>query len=263
MIGVFDSGIGGLTVVRELFKQLPGYDLVYFGDTARTPYGNKSAETVQRFAVQDAEFLIDQGAQVIVVACNTASALALNQVKRQVDVPVLGVVTPAVSAAAHKAQHGERLGVIGTRATVNSGIYSRLIKRIVPKAKIVSQECPLFVPLVEEGWLRRPETEMVAKRYLSSLKWPRVQSLILGCTHYPFLKPVIRNAVGKQVNLIDPAQLTVSQLKMLLNADPDLAARLPRRDRHRFYVSDQTAQYDKLAARWLGRTVKLTQTGLA
>jgi glutamate racemase len=257
MIGVFDSGIGGLTVVRELFKQLPGFDVVYFGDTARTPYGNKSPATVRRYAVQDARFLVEKGAQVIVVACNTASALALESVKRAVKVPVIGVVRPAVAAAINQHQPKQVIGVIGTRGTVNSGIYDRLIKAKLPRAQIRSQACPLFVPLVEEGAVREPETALVAKRCLSSLRWPKVQALILGCTHYPFLKPIIQKTVGANVRLIDPAQATVQALAELLRQDAALGQRLGRRDRHRFYLSDRTDHYTALASRWLGRPVKI------
>ena len=262
MIGIFDSGIGGLTVVREIFRQMSGYDTIYFGDTARTPYGNKSPNSVSRFAVEDADFLISQGAKVIVVACNTVSAVAVSELRKHLDIPVIEVVTPAVEEAVRQTKGKGRVGVIGTRATVGSGIYDRKISALAPKIRTKGQACPLFVSLVEEGWLSQPETQMVANKYLSSLKWPKTDALILGCTHYPFLKPIIRKAVGKQVKLIDPARETVRALRRLLDDNPKLDRSLSRRDRHKFFVSDRTEQFSGLAASWLGRPVRLYQVNL-
>lgn len=257
MIGVFDSGLGGLTVVKEIFRQLPGYGVVYFGDTARTPYGNKSREVVTRYAIEDAEFLRRHGAQVIVVACNTASALAVDELRRRVKLPIFEVVTPAVAKAA--ALGSRRVGVIGTRGTIRSGIYSRKMRRVAPGVKVIGQACPLFVPLVEEGWLRRPETLKIAKSYLKKLRWPKVQALVLGCTHYPFLKPLIRRLLGRRVALVDPAKETVTVLKKYLSAHPELDRRLRRNRRCRFFVSDLTGQFRELAAAWLGQKISLKQ----
>ncbi len=260
MIGIFDSGLGGLTVVKEVFRQLPGYGVVYFGDTARMPYGNKSRKMVTRYALQDAEFLISKGAKVIVIACNTASALAFGALRRKLKVPVIEVVTPAVEKAA--AAGGRRIGVIGTRGTVRSGVYESKMRLAAPRADVIPQACPLFVPLVEEGWARRPETVSIAKNYLRPLSLRRIDSLILGCTHYPFLKPVIRRVVGPRVQLIDPAHETVKRLKELIGSRPDLSAGLRRTTRHHFYVSDLTGQFAALARHWLGNDIKLHQTSL-
>ena len=286
MIGIFDSGLGGLTVVKEIFRQLPGYDTVYFGDTARTPYGNKSPATLRRFALQDANFLISQGARVIVVACNTVSAVAIDHLRKNLDVPVIEVVTPAVESAVgplpNPSPKGEgnlkrslvpgegnlkrgsvpKIGLIGTRATVNSGIYDRKIDKLVPGMRIQSLACPLFVPLVEEGCYHHPETAMVAKRYLSRIEWPKVDTLILGCTHYPFLAPVIRKAVGPKVRLVDPARETALSLKRLLEDSPSLDRILSKRDKHRFFVSDRTERFSALASAWLKRPVHLKQANL-
>ncbi|MBN1585583.1 glutamate racemase [Candidatus Uhrbacteria bacterium] len=271
MIGIFDSGIGGLTVVREIFRQLPGYDTIYFGDTARTPYGNKSPEAVRRFALEDADFLLSRGAKMIVVACNTVSAVAIDELRRHVSVPVIEVVTPAVEAAivsvsrlSPKGAAGSpkraipKIGVIGTRATVMSGIYGRkLSERSSGEIRVKSRACPLFVPMAEEGWLNRPETAMVAKRYLTPLKWPKVDVLILGCTHYPFLRSAIRKAVGTEVRLIDPAREAVLALKRVLANDSGLERSLSKRHRHLFYVSDRTGQFSRLASAWLKRPIPL------
>lgn len=262
MIGVFDSGLGGLTVVKEIFRQLPDYGVVYFGDTARTPYGNKSRETVIRYALEDARFLARHGASLIVVACNTASSVAVEALRREVRLPILEVITPAAAAAA-KATSG-RVGVIGTRATVGSGVYEEKLRRLVPGARVFSAACPLFVPLVEEGWAGRPETASIARRYLAPLKARRVDTLILGCTHYPFLKPVIRRAAGRGVRLVDSAQTAVAWLKEMIAGDRELADRLdPSRGKEsRFFVSDRTEHFAALAARWLGREIELTEAKL-
>lgn len=260
MIGVFDSGLGGLTVVKEIFRQLPGYGVVYFGDTARMPYGNKSPRMVARFALQDAEFLIKQGAEVIVVACNTASAVAVDELRRHIKVPIFEVVSPAV-ARASKITRG-RVGVIGTRGTVASGVYAEKMKQMSPHTRTFAAACPLFVPLVEEGWLRRPETRMIAKEYLSPLRFRHIDALILGCTHYPFIKPVIRKVMGGNVALVDPAKETAALLKWYLTSKPELVRRLYRTGRRRFFVSDRTEQFCRLASRWLGGRIELEEAQL-
>ena len=254
MIGVFDSGLGGLTVVRELYRQLPGYGIVYFGDTARTPYGTKSPDVVRRFAVQDAEFLLSKGAEAIIVACNTASAMAIDAIRDKVRVPVFEVVSPAVRAAA--AVTKGRVGVIGTRGTVASGVYARKMEKEAPGVKVFAKACPLFVPLVEEGWLRRPETASIAKEYLRQLRLRRIDTLILGCTHYPFLKPEIAKA-APGVRLVDPARETVAGFVRYLGEHPLLERRLARSKASTFYVSDRTEHFAKIASRWLGRDIKL------
>ncbi|MBI3115016.1 MAG: glutamate racemase [Candidatus Kerfeldbacteria bacterium] len=207
MIGVFDSGIGGLTVVRELRRFLPGKALVYFGDTARTPYGNKSAETVRRFAVEDAAYVLGQGATTLVVACNTMSAVAVDAIRQRFpSVPLFEVIAPAVDAVA--ARRAKRIGVIGTRATIGSGVYGQRIRERLPKAKVIERACPLLVPLVEEGMFDAAETKRVIRRYLEPLKHQTVDTLVLGCTHYPFLKDAISHKMGKSCAVIDSASVT-------------------------------------------------------
>jgi glutamate racemase len=255
MIGVFDSGLGGLTVVKEIMRELPGYPVVYFGDTARMPYGTKGDAAVRRFAVQDAELLMREGVEVIVIACNTASALAREEVQAAVNVPVIDVVTPTVTAVL--AEDYRKIGVIGTSATVRSGVYEKMIHAADPRRRLYARACPLFVPLVEEGSERRPETAIIAKRYLNQLKLRHLDALILGCTHYPFLRRQVQAAVGPGVRLIDPAQATVQLLKRRLTEDPRLARPVSGDPHHRFLVSDSSPIFARLASRWLKRPVEL------
>lgn len=254
MIGVFDSGLGGLTVVREIFRQLPGRKVVYFGDTARTPYGTKSRHLIRKYAVEDAEFLLSKGAKILVVACNTVSAHGVDELRRRFDVPIFEVVTPAVRKAA--AVTGGRVGVIGTRGTVGSGVYERKMRALAPEAEVHSAACPLFVPLVEEGWTRKPEAASIAREYLRPLKLRKIDTLILGCTHYPFLRPVIGDAIGKGVRLVDPAREAVRELAAHLREDrsADAAA---KRGSDIFFVSDRTEHFARLASEWLGRPVSV------
>lgn len=260
MIGVFDSGLGGLTVVRELFRQLPGYDITYFGDTARLPYGTKGPDVIRRFAVQDTEFLLDRGAQAIIVACNTVSSVAVDAVRaRAKDVPVFEVITPAVRAAAGRTKG--KVGIIGTSGTVASGIHAREMALEAPDVKVFAQACPLFVPLVEEGWMRRPETASIANEYLRPLRLRRIDTLILGCTHYPFLKPVIAKAAAG-ATLVDPARETVAAFARYVEEHAGLRTCLPRGDRHQFFVSDRTSHFAKIASRWLGREIDLQNATL-
>ena len=255
MIGLFDSGLGGLTVVRELFRQMPGYDFTYFGDTARLPYGSKGPDVIRRFAQQNADFLLSHGAEAIIIACNTVSALAVDEVrKRAGKVPVFEVVTPAVEKAA--AVTKGRVGVIGTRGTVASGVYAKKMAETSPKVKLHAQACPLFVPFVEEGWSRRPELASIANEYLRPLRLRRIDTLILGCTHYPFLKPLIAKA-APGVRLVDPAQVTIANFAAYVAAHPELAARLRKNGKHRFFVSDLNPHSAKVASKWLGRDIVL------
>ncbi len=260
MIGVFDSGLGGLTVVKELFRQLPGRGVVYLGDNARFPYGSKGRDVVRQFAVQDAEFLKAHGADAIIVACNTASALAIDAVRAAVDVPVFEVVTPAVAKAAVLTRG--RVGVIGTRGTIGSGVYAEKMSDASPKTKVFSQACPLFVPLVEEGWTRRSEASSIAKTYLRPLRLRRIDTLILGCTHYPFLRSQIAAAVGPGVRLVDPARETVAEFVRFLDSEGELALKLAKEITHRFFASDKTEHFSRLAARWLGQDIILEHASL-
>lgn len=246
MIGIFDSGIGGLTVAKAVMDRLKGYDILYFGDTARTPYGNKSRETVTLYAKEDTRFLLDRGAKIIVIACNTASSIAKDQIRNQFDVPVFEVILPAVEEAVQVSKTG-RIGVIGTRATISSGIYQKEIIAKNPESRIFTRACPLLVPLVEEGWMKKPETRMIVKKYLLPLKQKRIDTLILGCTHYPILKDLIQKKIGKQVKVIDSASSVARKIDSFFSMHPDFAKTMSQTGRSRFFVTDITDQFEKTA----------------
>lgn len=255
MIGIFDSGVGGLTVVRAILEKIPGYDIVYFGDTAHTPYGTKSAQTVIGYSISNIEFLLRQGAKVIVIACNTASSVATAQVLERYAVPIFEVITPAV-AHALDASANLNFGIIGTRATVSSGIYEKKIIENQPKARIYSVACPLLVPLVEEGWLNRRETAMIVKKYLQPLKTRRVDTLILGCTHYPLLKTIIQRKIGKRVQLIDSSICISETIETFLADNPDVERQLGQNGNLSLFVSDVTDQFKKIAKMTLKTNIK-------
>jgi glutamate racemase len=266
-IGVFDSGIGGLTVARELLRQLPGERLIYLGDTARTPYGNKSPQTLIRFALETGTFLARKGVKLLVVACNSSSAYSLPALRRRLDIPVVGVIEAGARAAVDGLRKGG-IGVIGTRATVRSGAYERAIHALAPRARVVAAACPLFVPLVEEGWGGHRLAEEVAREYLRPLKQAGVGSVVLGCTHYPLLKAVLARVLGKDIALVDSAIEMGREVKGLLKAR-GLAA--PLRScafsEHRFYVTDPPKQFADQTRRFLGRlpavrTVRLAEKNL-
>ncbi len=254
-IGVFDSGLGGLTVFKALARRMPEESLVYFGDTAHVPYGSKSPEAIARYSTAVARFLAGRGIKLLVVACNTSSAWALPAIRRAVKVPVIGVVEPGARAAL-SATRGRRarVGVIGTEATVKSGAYEKALARLSRGTKTVSRACPLFVPLVEEGWWEGPVATETARRYLAPLRDARVDALILGCTHYPFLKGVIAEAIGKDVRLIDSAEETARETESLLS---ELGLRAPRgrKGRREFYASDAPERFARLGRRLLGAAV--------
>lgn len=214
-IGVFDSGVGGLTVAREIMRQIPQERIVYFGDTARVPYGSKSTDTLIRYTRQIIRFLKTRGVKAIVVACNTASAVALEAVKDELDIPIIGVVRPGAKVAV-EATKNHRIGIIGTETTVNSKMYVKLIQELEPKAEVIGKACPLFVPLVEEGWTKDPVTEEVARRYLADLQKSGIDTLILGCTHYPLLRHMVGDIMGEGVTLVNPAYETALELRALL-----------------------------------------------
>lgn len=255
-IGVFDSGIGGLTVVRELMRQMPGERIVYFGDTARAPYGNKSPKSLIRFALENARFLNSKNIKFLVVACNSSSAYSLPALRQQLKVPVLGVILAGARAAAGR-RLGQKLGVIGTHATIKSGAYQKAINELAPDATVYVQACPLFVPLAEEGWNQHKVAESVAKEYLLPLKKKGIDTLVLGCTHYPLLKPVIRKVMGKSVALVDSAQETAHEVREMLAATGLLSRskNLPF-SAHEFYVSDLPGQFSELGSRFLGRKLQ-------
>ena len=261
MIGIFDSGIGGLTVVKSLMEELPGYNMIYFGDTARTPYGSKSPETVVRYALENTDFLLKQGAKLIVMACNTASSVAADRVAENYDIPIFEVVTPATEQAV-KISNTLTIGVIGTRATVKSGIYEHKIMALKPDAKVYSAACPLLVPLVEEGWMKKPETVMIIKKYLHPLKVRQIDTLILGCTHYPLLKDKIQRKIGKKVHIIDSSIAIAENVKFFLDTHPEVDKQLSKNNAFRLFVSDITEQFEKTARATLKRNVHLEHVEL-
>jgi glutamate racemase len=235
-IGIFDSGLGGLTVLKEIRAQLPGENLIYLGDTARVPYGPKSPETVTRFALEAALFLLRQGVKVLVVACNTSSAMALEILRATLRVPVIGVIEPGIRAAVATAKTG-RIGVIGTLGTVSSEVYQKGIQEMLPGAEIHAVACPLFVPLVEEGWVDHPVTKMVAQEYLGPLRAAEVDTLVLGCTHYPVLKGVIGEAMGPGTRLVDSAEEVAAEAGRVLS-EADLLSQDSTKPDIRFYATD-------------------------
>lgn len=252
-IGVFDSGVGGLTVVKEIMRQLPGENLVYFGDTARVPYGTKSEATVCKYSKQIVKFLLTKQVKAIVIACNTASALAREELEAMVDVPIVDVVQPGAKMAAESTKNS-KIGVLGTQSTIKSGIYERYLHQIDPELTVVSKACPLFVPLVEEGLLEDRITEDVVGRYLHDMKEYEIDTLVLGCTHYPLLRGVIGREVGDEVKLVNPAYETAKSLKEMLK-EKELLASSGEESRHLFYVSDGADQFISFARSVLPRRV--------
>ena len=247
-IGVFDSGVGGLTVAKEIMHQIPNERIVYFGDTARVPYGNKSKETITKFSRQIVRFLQTQKVKAIVAACNTASAFALDEIEREVDIPMIGVVKPGVKAALKATRNG-KIGVIGTEGTIASRLYPQYIKEMNPDANITGKACPLFVPLVEEGLWRDPVTDEIARRYLAELIDIDIDTLVLGCTHYPLIRETIGKVMGKGVVLVNPAYETARELKELLRRRGLLREQEAKLgdDMYQFYVSDSSEKFKQFA----------------
>lgn len=247
-VGVFDSGVGGLTVMREIMRQIPNESIIYFGDTARVPYGNKSKETVTRFSRQIVHFLKSHQVKTIVVACNTASAYALDELEKECDIPIMGVVKPGAKAAVEATRNG-KIGVIATEATIGSGIYSHYIKELKSSATIYGKACPLFVPLVEEGLWEDPVTEEIARRYLAELIDNDIDTLILGCTHYPLIRSTVRKVIGEQVTLVNPAYETAIELRKVLADNGLLREAAPKlgENQYQFYVSDMAEKFKVFA----------------
>ncbi len=256
-IGVFDSGIGGLTVVHALTKRLPHENIVYFGDTARVPYGPKSPITVREYAGQDTDFLVSKDVKMIVIACNTVSAVALDVVMKHARVPVIGVIIPG-SGAAVAASKQKRIGVIGTVATVNSKAYANAIRQLDRDAEVFAQPCPLFVPLAEEGWTNHKVTELVAKEYLFPLKLEKIDTLILGCTHYPILRDAIRKAVEGNVMLIDSGEASAIEVERVLD-EKNLRNPSKLKPHLQFFVSDVPAKFAEVGERFLGQKMGRVQ----
>lgn len=249
-IGIFDSGIGGLTVVRAVFEQLPRESTVYFGDTARVPYGPKSPETVRRYSLEILHWLLDQRVKAVVIACNTSTAHALETLQAESPVPVIGVIEPGAAAAAAQAD-GRPIGVIGTAGTIASNAYAKAIRRIRADAQVEQKACPLFVPLVEEGWFEHPAADLIAREYLTPLAAAGVGSLVLGCTHYPLLRPLLQRVMGPDVHLIDSGEETARVVASLL-LERGLQAPEGASVSHRFVVSDDEARFRQVGARFIG-----------
>jgi glutamate racemase len=249
-IGVFDSGIGGLTVVRALHHRLPNENIVYFGDTARVPYGPKSPQVVREYAAQDADFLTAHDVKIVVVACNTVSAVALDVVQKRARVPVVGVIQPGADAAV-AASRKRRIGVIGTVATIQSGAYMHALRQRDPSIQTFSRACPLFVPLAEEGWIDHKVTQMVAREYLFQLRLEKIDTLILGCTHYPVLRAAIQDAVESNVVLIDSGEAAAREVEQVLDRE-NLRNPSSQNPNLQYHVSDLPSKFTEIGERFLG-----------
>lgn len=258
-IGVFDSGVGGLTVAREIMRHLPNENIVYFGDTARVPYGSKSKDNIIRYSRQIIHFLKTKGVKAIVIACNTASALALDVVREESDIPIIGVVEPGARAALSVTET-KKIGVIGTEATVRSAMYEKIMEEIDPKVSVTAKACPLFVPLVEEGFTKHRVTEEIIEYYLDSMKHSDIDALILGCTHYPLLRSKIREYVGEKITLVNPAYETAMDLKQILKEhdmeNPDTEG---DHGSYSFYVSDAADKFKQFANSILPYDIETTK----
>ena len=252
-IGVFDSGIGGLTVVKHLSAALPNEHIVYFGDTARVPYGSKSNSTVIEYSIQDTNFLLYKNVKVVVVACNTASSIALSELQKKFRVPVIGVILPGAQMAVHESKNG-KIGVIGTRATINNKAYSKAIKQKYNNIEVFEKACPLFVPLAEEGWTHHQATYEIAEEYLKELRKKEIDTLVLGCTHYPILADIIQEVIGRNVKLIDSGVATAEVVKKEIHK---LKLETNHKDHPNldFFVSDIPTKFQEVAELFLGKKV--------
>jgi len=257
MIGIFDSGVGGLTVVKEIKKLIPDAPIIYFGDTARLPYGNKSAETIRKYSEEIVEFLKKKGCKTIVIACNTASALAADHLrKKYADLEIYDVVSSGVEAVTETTKK-KKVGVIGTTATIGSGIYKKKIAEIDPEMEVFTKACPLFVPLVEENWISRPETKKIARTYLRELKLKKIDALLLGCTHYPLLEQVISGVMGRRTKVIASGEKLAEKLKGNLGNRENWGNRGDE-----YYASDLTEHFEKLAGKILGKNIKIKKNNV-
>jgi glutamate racemase len=252
-IGIFDSGIGGLTVVKKIFENLPNENIIYFGDTARVPYGSKSNQTVVEYSIQNTKFLLKKNVKMVVVACNTASSVALDVLRNEFNVPIIGMIEPGSKTALNNTKNNH-IGVIGTNATINNKAYSHRLKKLNNKIKVYESACPLFVPLAEEGWTNHKAAQLIANEYLKKFKEHEIDTLILGCTHYPILNDIIQKSVGKKVKLIDSGTSAAIEVNNLLEA-LDLRNDSKRKGNHQFYVSDVPRKFQEVAERFLGKKI--------
>ena len=257
MIGIFDSGVGGMTVARAVETLLPDLQIIYYGDLARTPYGSKSPETIIDYSITNTEFLLNHGAQAIIIACNSAASVASEILRQKFDVPIFEVISPAVDRAV-TATHSGNIGIIGTRATIRSEIYEHKIMQKSPELRVFSQACPLLVPLVEEGWTDARETKMILRKYLAPLKQNQIDTLVLGCTHYPLLKDLIQHRMGKKkISLIDSSIEVALTLQTYLNENPDFNKNLQYGSVNKYFVSDITKAATNTAEKIFGRPIDL------
>lgn len=257
MIGIFDSGVGGMTVARAVETLLPDYQITYYGDLARSPYGSKSSEAIAEYSIDNTEFLLQHGAKVIIIACNSAASVASDVLRQKFAVPIFEVITPAVQQAVTATVTGN-IGIIGTRATIRSGIYEQKIKHQSPSLRVFSQACPLLVPLVEEGWTDARETKMILRKYLAPLKQKQIDTLVLGCTHYPLLKDLILHRMGKnRIRLIDSSIEVALTLKHYLDENPEFEKTLQRGSENKYFVSDMTKASVATAEKIFGRHINL------
>lgn len=267
-IGIFDSGVGGLTVAKEVFKLLPQEHVVYFGDVGRTPYGGRSKEIIAHFTRQDLKFLSEQNVKFIICACNTVSSVALDEIQKDFNIEMIGVIEPGAKAAVEKTKSG-RIGVIGTQATINSNAYARHIHTIDPKLKVFSLACPLFVPLVEEGYIDKDATRLIARDYLQTMLDVDVDTLVLGCTHYPLLKDVLSAVMGDKVALVESGEVIAKAVHRFLSDNNLLNPQAPQKPRsgggeQKFFVSDVPDKFTNLASRFLGQPVdKVTRVDIS
>ncbi len=252
-IGIFDSGIGGLTVVKEIRRKLPCESIIYLGDTARVPYGTKSSKTVISYSRSNAEFLTSQGIKLLVVACNTASAFALQELRSKLNIPVIGVLEPG-AAEAVRATKNSIVGVIGTPSTIKSEAYKKAIEKINPDISVFSKPCPLFVPLAEEGWVNDPVSEQIAKRYLNPLIEENIDTLILGCTHYPLLKELLQRVAGRDIKLVDSAEEVAKNIEQKL-MESDIGNTNKKTGEKQFYLTDVSDSFVSIAADFLGEEI--------
>jgi glutamate racemase len=249
-LGVFDSGVGGLTVVKALKKILPNEDIIYFGDTARVPYGTKSQTTITQFAMQDTKFLIERNVKMIIVACHSVSSVCLDDLKKTFDLPIIGVIEPGAKAAVRSTKNN-RIGVIGTHATILSGAYERAIKKLSKEVEIIAKATPLFVPLAEEGWVNNAITYQIAKAYLAPMIEENTDTLLLGCTHYPLLKATISKVFKNKVKIVDASLETALETKVILE-NYNLSNSAQKKQTMRFYLSDLTPNFSEISRRFLG-----------
>lgn len=263
MIGIFDSGIGGLTVVKQIFKTLPQYKIVYFGDTARLPYGTKSREAIIKFSIENTEFLLEKGAKIIVIACHTASSIAANILREKFpNVPIFDVASSGLEKAVSISRK-KRIGIMGTAATIKSGVHEKFLKNLNPDIKVFPKACSLLVPLIEEGWLKRMETRKILRYYLRPLKLKQIDVLVLACTHYPLLSKLINNISGKSVKIVDPAEELALELKNFIEKNPEIEAKLEKNGKkNKFYVSDVPYRFNDLSKKILGEKIDVEKVDI-